>query len=593
MFYLILLALTVFPFIFLNVTTKASNYYSRINQVILYIWLITYLFFIIFSNIYFFSFSAILLLISPLVLQFIFKQYKDSYLLQELNITFNNFKKNFFIRGMLVGLITILSYILFIKFNYLNYGIYLTFIILIILFFNVQNSLNKNFGLYFILVTFWGFISTTGNLQTNLLLVLISLFIPLIPLSSYKPFTQNTYLHIFSFLIYLCIYEILKDIDVNLITSFLMRFTITISVILLGISLLFSFEKKIVKCRNYFVPLVYLIILFLIKHYIDFPDQLISTAFDNLIITLSFITFLRTYGVVLADIYNYKINKNSESLYKSSKEVFVNWMGEALGQDIWNLLLGIPSKNKFSKYNKIIVIIILVLLWIIIKIQFNNLTFSVNFEHFPWEIIYILLSLQLINALLTIRAWFVVHSFINEKASNQLTIRIFISLLTILISIIVQYWELFIKFNKWILIILAILYFISLMICFINLSVDLINYREKGNFNNFKTALSPLMMLISITITLLAFHFKINIIDFIFIFLSVICLGLGLISGKLSDSIFAISRIVVKKVHVLIILTIMLLIIIYVKEMIFIFLYYIGYYTTNLANTNKQEISKK
>ena len=433
------------------------------------------MFFTFFSSVYFSSLSVILLLASPLVLQFIFKKFKDSYLLQELNITFNNFKENFFIRGIIVGIITLFSYFLFVEFGYLNYGIYLAFIILIILFFNIQNSLNKNFGLYFILVTFWSLISSAGDFQTNLLLVLISLFIPLIPLSLYKPFAQNTYLHIFSFLIYLCIYELLKDIDINLITHFLMEFTITISIILLGISLLFSVEKKIIKFRNYFVPLLFLIIISFIKYYIESTDQLILNSLDNLIITLSLITLLRAYGVVLANTYNYSINKQSESLYERSKKVFINWMGESLGEDIWKHLIGVPSKSKFSKYNQIIFIIILVLLWVINKLQFEDFKLSFSPHYFPWEIIYILLSLQLINAVLTIKAWFVVHGFIDEKASNQITSKISVSILSIFICIIIQYWSVFNIFPIWALIIFGILYLLSLIICFVNLSVDLID----------------------------------------------------------------------------------------------------------------------
>ncbi|KML40616.1 hypothetical protein [Cytobacillus firmus] len=580
MFYFILLFLTVFPFIFLNVTNKDGSNYSRIKQMTLYVWLIAYLFFIIFSSVYFSSLSIVLLLASPLVLQFIFKQFKDSYLLQELNITFNNFKENFFLRGILIGLITLLCYVLFDNFGYLNYGIFLTFIILIILFFNIQNSLNKNFGLYFILATFWSFISSAGAVQTNLLLVLISLFIPLIPLSLYKPFAQNTYLHIFSFLIYLCIYELLKNIDINVISNFLMEFTITFAIILLGISLLFSFERKLLKLKNNFVPLLCLIMITLSKHYIEITDQLILDALDNLIITLSIITLLRTYGVVLANTYNYTINKESESRYKSSKILFINWMGEALGEDIWNQLFGTPSINKFSKYNQITFIIILALLWVIIKIHFESFKMSFNIQYFPWEIVYILLSLQLINAVLTIKTWFVVHGFIDEKASNQVTSKIFVSILSILICIVIQYWEVFGIFKTWILITFGILYFSSLILCCFNLSVDLINFRKKEKFNNFTTTLAPLMMLLSITITFLAFHFSIDTINIIFIFLSIICLGLGLVSGKFSKSIFAISNIVVKKLDIFIILIIMLAIIIYSKEMIFVFLYYIGYYTT-------------
>ncbi|MFS0673662.1 hypothetical protein [Ornithinibacillus sp. 179-J 7C1 HS] len=416
MFYLFLLVLTVFPFIFLNLTNDNGNTRLKINEIILYIWFISYLFFILFSSIYFSNLSVILLLACPLVLQFIFKRYKDSYLLQELNITFNNFQKDFFIRGIIVGIITLFSYLLFTKFGYLNYGIYLTFIILIILFFNIQNSLNKNFSLYFILVTFWSLISSAGDFQTNLLLVLISLFIPLIPLSLYKPFAQNTYLHIFSFFIYLCIYELLKDIDINLITLFLMDFTVTISIVLLGISLLFSVEKKILKSSNFFVPLLFLITISFLNYYIKITDQLIINSFDKLIIVLSLITLLRTYGVVLANTYNYSINKNSEPLYESSKKVFINWIGETVGKSIWEHLIGVPSKSKSLKYNKFIFIIILVLLWVIIKLQFDNFKLSFNPNYFPWEIIYILLSLQLINASLTIKAWFKVHGFIDEKA---------------------------------------------------------------------------------------------------------------------------------------------------------------------------------
>ena len=566
MFYFILLVLTIFPFIFLNLINNTTKTHLRINQIILYIWFITYLFFTFLSSVYFSNLSVDLL--------------------QELNITFNNIKANFFLRGIIVGLITLFSYLIFSKFGYLNYGIYLSFIIFIILFFNVQNSLNKNFSLYFILVTFWSLISSTGDFQTNLLLVLISLFIPLIPLSLYNPFAQNTYLHIFSFLIFLCIYELLKDIDINLITHFLMKFTITVSIILFGLSLLFSIENKIIKLKNYFAPLIFLGIIIFIKYFIKDLDLLILYSLDNLVITLSLITLLRAYGVVLANTYNYSINKQSESLYERSKKVFINWMGEALGEDIWKHLIGVPSKNKFSKYNQIIFIVILVLLWIINKLQFEDLKLSFSQNYFPWEIIYILLSLQLINASLTIKAWFVVHGFINEKASNQLTSKILVSIFSIFICIIIQYWSVLNIFPIWSLVTFGILYLLTLIICFINLSVDLIKYREKQNLDNFKIALAPLMMLISITITFLAFHFNINTVNLLFIFLSITCLVLGLVSGKLSKSIFAISNIVVKKLDFFGAIIIMLVIIAIYNEMTFILLFYLGYYTTTAKDKN-------
>ncbi|MEK4426447.1 hypothetical protein [Solibacillus sp. FSL K6-1523] len=579
MFYFILLALTIFPSLSLNVESKDINNRINIKQMALYIWLIAYLFFITFSSVYFSGFGIVLLLASPLVLQFILKQFKDSYLIQELNMTFNNFKENFLTRGILGGLVTLLSYVLFDKFGYLNHGIYLTFIIFIILFFNIQNSLNKNFGLYFILVTFWSLISSAGDFQTNLLLVLISLFIPLIPLSSYKPFSQNTYLHIFSFLIYLCIYELLKSIDITLITKFLMSFTITISIILLGISSLFTLERKLLKSRNYFAPLLCLITISLFKYYIEITDQLILNAIDNLIIILSLITLLRAYGFFLDNTYNYTIIKQSESLYKNSKKLFINWMGESLGEDIWNHLFGIPSKNKFSKYYRVFFMIILVLIWIIIEIHFKSFKLSFNTQYIPWELLYVLLSLQIINAVLTINTWFTVHGYIDEKASNQATSKILVSILSIFFCILIQYWEIFCLFNTWILIIFGIFYFLSFIICFFNLSGDLINYKEKKNFKNFKVALAPLMMLISITITLLAFHYNLNKVDFIFIFLSIICLGLGLVSGKFSNSIFTLSNIVVKRLNLFIILIFILVMLIFVKEMTFTLLYYIGYYT--------------
>lgn len=582
MFYVILLILTLVPFLSLIFISTQNKHYNKITKLILYIWIIVFIFFFLVSAVYFSGFIIVIIFISPILLRFFFNKYKNLYYIKEISDSFHNIFSNFINRGIPISLLTILSIFIFFKFNYLNTGIYLATFIFIILIFNMQNSLNKNFGLYFILATFWSFLSSSGNIQTNLLIIAISLFIPLVPMSIYKPFARNTFIHIFSFLIFICLYEILKSTDLNELTQLLIKLISTLSVLLLGISLLFFVEKKFIKISNYYFPLIFVGILLLLQKmiFINLFSSIFLECIDSLINALLIITCLRVYGYFLANSYEYTAEKENISLYTIHQTNFSNWIGQTLGDSIWKITLGNPiKKNRY--YLLELPLALLIILFIFFTHQSHDTKLEFSFNTLPWEALYILFSLQLINSLFSIKVWFHLHGNIDEKASNTLTSKMFVSILSILICIVIQNWHIFNDFNLIVFTIFALAYFSSLAICFFNLSIDLLNFNENKNLKHFKVSLAPLLMLISLNLSLLAYFYNITNINITYISLAIVSLILGLISGKLSNSIFSISKFVITKFSKTIIVFLLLPVIIEYPFALFMTLYYFGYYITS------------